>query len=324
MHAITISKPGGPEVLNWSEVPDPVPDSGEVVIDVAATAVNRADLMQRQGKYPPPPGAPEYLGLECSGTIVEVGRGVTDWRVGDEVCALLAGGGYAERVAVPAVQLLPVPAGVSLVEAAALPEVACTVWSNVFTTARFNPAEVLLVHGGASGVGTMALQLGSAYGARVFCTASAAKLDRCTAYGAERAIDYKSEDFVKIVKAETGDHGADIVLDNMGAKYLGRNVDVLAAGGRLIVIGLQGGRKAELDLGQLLTKRGSVSATSLRGRPVVEKAQIVAEVRDHVWPLIEAGRVQPVIDRVLAMQDAAEAHRAIAAGEHIGKVLLVR
>jgi putative PIG3 family NAD(P)H quinone oxidoreductase len=324
MRAITISKPGGPEVLSWDEVPDPEPDSGEVVLEVAATAVNRADLMQRQGKYPPPPGASPYLGLEASGTIVAVGRGVTTWSVGDEVTALLAGGGYAERVAVPAGQLLPVPHGVSLVEAAALPEVAATVWSNVFSTARFEPGEVLLVHGGASGIGTFALQLASAYGARVFCTASAPKLDRCVAFGAERAIDYKSEDFVKIVKAETGDHGADIILDNMGAKYLGRNVDALAVGGRLIVIGLQGGRKAELDLGQLLTKRGSVHATSLRSRPVVEKARIIAEVRDHVWPLVEAGRVQPVIDRVLAIQDAAEAHRVVAAGEHVGKVLLVR
>src|SRR5215218_8589874 len=299
MRAITFSKPGGREVLTWSEVPDPKPESGEVVIDVAASAVNRADLMQRQGKYPPPPGASPYLGLEASGTIVEVGRGVTDWSVGDEVTALLAGGGYAERVAVPAAQLLPVPRGVTLVEAAALPEVAATVWSNVFSTARFQPGEVLLVHGGAGGIGTFALQLGSAYGARVFCTASGPKLEKCLTYGAERAIDYRSEDFVKIVKAETGDHGADIVLDIMGAKYLARNVDVLAPGGRLVVIGL-------------------------RSRPVVEKAKIIAEVRDHVWPLIEAGRVQPVIDRVLAMQDAGEAHRVVAVGEHVGKVLLVR
>lgn len=324
MHAITFAKPGGPEVLTWAEVPDPEPSSGEVVIEVAATAVNRADLMQRQGRYAPPPGASEILGLEASGRIIELGRGVTQWSVGDEVCALLAGGGYAERVAVPAAQLLPVPDGVTLVEAAALPEVVCTVWSNVFSVARFNPGEVLLVHGGASGVGTIALQLGSAYGARVFCTASAAKLDRCKTYGAERAIDYKTEDFVEVVKSETGGHGADIVLDNMGAKYLARNVDVLSTGGRLVVIGLQGGRKAELDLGQLLTKRGSVISTSLRGRPVVEKGQIVAEVRDHVWPLIEAGRVRPVIDRVLALQDAADAHRVVAEGEHVGKVLLVR
>jgi putative PIG3 family NAD(P)H quinone oxidoreductase len=324
MHAITISKPGGPEVLRWSEVPDPEPQAGEVVIDVAATAVNRADLMQRQGKYPPPHGAPEYPGLECSGTIVAVGRGVTAWRVGDEVCALLAGGGYAERVAVPAAQVLPIPDGISLAEAAALPEVACTVWSNVFSTARLNPGEVLLVHGGASGVGTFALQLGSAYGARVFCTASAAKLDKAQAYGAERAIDYKSEDFVQVVQDETGGHGADVVLDNMGAKYLQRNVDVLATNGRLVVIGLQGGRKAELDLGMLMAKRASVTSTSLRARPVVEKAQIVAEVRDHVWPLVAAGRVLPVIDRALAMQDAAEAHRIVSASEHVGKVLLVR
>jgi putative PIG3 family NAD(P)H quinone oxidoreductase len=324
MHAITIARPGGPEVLTWSEVPDPQPQAGEVVIDVAASAVNRADLMQRQGKYAPPPGAPEYPGMECSGTIVAVGRGVSEWHVGDEVCALLAGGGYAERVAVPAAQVLPIPDGVSLLEAAALPEVACTVWSNVFSTARLNPGEVLLVHGGASGVGTFALQLGSAYGARVFCTASAPKLERARAYGAEVAIDYKTQDFVQVVKDETGGHGADVVLDNMGAKYLGRNVDVLATNGRLVVIGLQGGRKADLDLGALLTKRASVTATSLRGRPVVEKAQIVAEVRDHVWPLVSAGRVSPVIDRALAMQDAAEAHRVVAASEHVGKVLLVR
>jgi putative PIG3 family NAD(P)H quinone oxidoreductase len=324
MHAITIARPGGPEVLTWSEVPDPQPQAGEVVIDVAASAVNRADLMQRQGKYAPPPGAPEYPGMECSGTIVAVGRGVSEWHVGDEVCALLAGGGYAERVAVPAAQVLPIPDGVSLLEAAALPEVACTVWSNVFSTARLNPGEVLLVHGGASGVGTFALQLGSAYGARVFCTASKPKLERARAYGAEVAIDYKTEDFVQIVKDETGGHGADVILDNMGAKYLGRNIDVLATNGRLVVIGLQGGRKADLDLGALLTKRASVTATSLRGRPVVEKAQIVAEVRDHVWPLVSAGRVRPVIDRALAMQDAAEAHRVVAASEHVGKVLLVR
>jgi putative PIG3 family NAD(P)H quinone oxidoreductase len=280
--------------------------------------------MQRQGKYAPPPGASPYLGLEVSGQIAQLGRGVVGWSVGDEVCALLAGGGYAERVAVPAAQLLPIPHGVSLIEAAGLPEVVCTVWSNVFSVARLNPGEVLLVHGGASGVGTIALQLGSAYGGRVFCTASASKLDRCKAYGAERAIDYKSEDFVAIVKAETGDHGADVVLDNMGAKYLGRNVEVLANGGRLVVIGLQGGRKAELDLGLLLTKQASVAATSLRARSVVAKAQIISEVRDHVWPLVEAGRVQPVIDRALAMQDAGQAHRVVAAGEHVGKVLLVR
>jgi putative PIG3 family NAD(P)H quinone oxidoreductase len=324
MHAITITKPGGPEVLQWTEVPDPEPAAGEVVIEVAATAVNRADLMQRQGRYPPPPGAPEYPGLECSGRIVALGRGVTSWSVGDEVCALLSGGGYAEKVAVPAAQLLPVPFGISLVEAAALPEVVCTVWSNVFSTARLNPGEVLLVHGGASGIGTLALQLGTAYGARVFCTASKAKLERCVAYGAERAIDYKTEDFVQVVHDETGGHGADVVLDNMGGKYLGRNVDVLSTGGRLVVIGLQGGRKAELDLGKLLAKRASVTATSLRARPVVEKAQIIAEVRDHVWPLIEAGRVQPVIDRALALQDASEAHRVVGASEHVGKVLLVR
>ncbi|HEY0485869.1 MAG TPA: NAD(P)H-quinone oxidoreductase [Mycobacteriales bacterium] len=324
MHAITIREPGGPDVLEWSEVPDPEPGSGEVLIDVAATAVNRADIMQRQGYYPPPPGASEVPGLECSGTIAALGRGVTGWKVGDEVCALLSGGGYAEKVVAPAGQLLPVPRGVSLHEAAALPEVACTVWSNVFGVAHLSPGEILLVHGGASGIGTFAIQLATAYGARVFTTASKTKHDRVLAYGADRAIDYRTEDFVEIVRAESGGYGADVVLDNMGAKYLARNVDVLARNGRLVTIGLQGGTKAELDLNALLRKNGTVAATSLRARPASEKAQIVAEVREHVWPLIEAGRVRPVVDRALAMQDAPEAHRTVESSDHIGKVLLVR
>jgi putative PIG3 family NAD(P)H quinone oxidoreductase len=324
MHAIVIREPGGPEVLEWAEVPDRELGSGEVLIDVVASAVNRADIMQRQGYYPPPPGASEVPGLECAGRIAAVGRGVTDWKVGDEVCALLSGGGYAEKVAVPAGQLLPVPRGVELHEAAALPEVACTVWSNVFGIAHLSPGEILLVHGGASGIGTFAIQLATAYGARVFTTASKAKHERVLAYGADRAIDYRTEDFVEVVRAESGGYGADVVLDNMGAKYLAKNVDVLARNGRLVTIGLQGGTKAELDLNALLRKCGSVTATSLRSRPVSEKAQIVAEVREHVWPLIEAGRVRPVVDRVFAMQDAAEAHRYLESGEHIGKVLLVR
>jgi putative PIG3 family NAD(P)H quinone oxidoreductase len=324
MHAIVIREPGGPEVLEWAEVPDPEVGSGEVLIDVAASAVNRADLMQRQGYYPPPPGASEVPGLECAGTIAAVGRGVTGWKVGDEVCALLAGGGYAEKVVVPAGQILPVPRGVALHEAASLPEVACTVWSNVFDIARLSPGEILLVHGGASGIGTFAIQLATAYGARVFTTASKAKHERVLAYGATRAIDYRTEDFAEVVRKESGDYGADVVLDNMGAKYLAKNVDVLARNGRLVTIGLQGGTKAELDLNALLRKCGSVTATSLRSRPVAEKAKIVAEVRDHVWPLVEAGRIHPVVDRVFAMQDAAEAHRYLESGEHIGKVLLVR
>jgi len=323
MHAVTIREPGGPEVLEWTEVPDPQPGPGEVLIDVVASAVNRADIMQRRGHYPPPPGASPYPGLECSGRIAALGRGVRRWKVGDEVCALLGGGGYAERVAVPIGHLLPIPAGVSVEEAGGLPEVACTVWSNVFGTARLTPGEVLLVHGGASGVGTFALQVARAYGARVLCTASAAKLDRCRAYGAERPIDYRTEDFVEVVRTVTGDHGADVVLDNMGGSYLGRNVDVLAIGGRLVTIGLQGGRQGELDLGKLLTKRASVIATSLRARPPAEKAEIVAEVIEHVWPLFADAQIRPVIDRALAMADAAEAHRVVEAGEHVGKVLLV-
>lgn len=324
MRAITISEPGGPEVLTWSEAPEPTPGPGEVLIEVVATAVNRADIMQRQGHYPPPSGASPVPGLECSGRIAAVGEDVAEWSVGDEVCALLSGGGYAERVAVPAGQVLPVPGGVSLAEAAALPEVACTVWSNVFTEARLMPGEVFLVHGGGSGIGTMAIQLARSYGARVFATARSSKHAACIGLGAERVIDYRDEDFVAVVGEATGGHGADVVLDNMGASYLARNLQVLAVGGRLAVIGLQGGRTAELDLGMLLAKRARVGASGLRSRSSAEKAVVVAAVRDHVWPLIEAARIRPVVDRALAMPDAAQAHRIVEAGEHIGKVLLVR
>ena len=324
MHAVTITEFGGPEVLEWAEVPDPELRPGEVLVEVEASAVNRADLLQRQGHYPPPPGASHIPGLECSGRIAEIGPRVTGWQVGDEVCALLAGGGYAERVAVPAGQLLPVPKGVSVAEAAALPETTCTVWSNVFAIGRLSPGDIFLVHGGSGGIGTMAIQVAAAYGARVFATSSAAKLDRCRALGADRAIDYESEDFVAAVRGATGDYGADVVLDVIGGKYLGRNVDVLAKNGRLVVIGMQGGTRGELDLGVLMAKRASVTATTLRARSVGEKSQIVSEVREHVWPLIEAGQIVPIIDRAVAMPDAAEAHRAMEAGEQTGKILLVR
>ncbi|MFQ1003170.1 NAD(P)H-quinone oxidoreductase [Modestobacter sp. SSW1-42] len=327
MRAVTISEPGGPEVLGWGEVPDPVCGPGEVVVDVAAAAVNRADLMQRQGNYPPPPGASDVLGLECSGVISEVGAEVTGWAVGDEVCALLSGGGYAERVAVPAGQLLPRPAGVELATAAALPEVTCTVWSNVFMLAGLRAGDVFLVHGGSSGIGTMAIQLAARAGARVAVTAgSPEKLAFCRELGADITVAYRDEDFVEAVRTATGGHGADVVLDNMGAAYLARNVDVLADGGRLVVIGLQGGARAELDLARLLAKRGSVTATALRSRPATGpggKAEIVAAVRREVWPDVERGVVRPVVDRRLPMSRAGEAHALLEASTHIGKVLLV-
>ncbi|MGV9322753.1 NAD(P)H-quinone oxidoreductase [Streptomyces sp. NPDC003660] len=323
MHAITVSEPGGPEKLNWTEVPDPVPGPGEVLVDVAATGVNRADIMQRQGAYPAPPGASPYLGLECSGRIAALGPEVSGWAVGDEVCALLTGGGYAEKVAVPAGQLLPVPKGVGLVQAAALPEVVCTVWSNVFMVAHLRPGELLLVQGGAGGIGTMAIQVAKAIGARVAVTAgSRAKLDFCAELGADILINYHEQDFVTALERATDGAGADVILDNMGGgEYLDRNVRALATNGRLAIIGLQGGTKGELDIAALLMREGTVTATSLRARPLKEKAAIVAGVREHVWPLIESGKVRPVIDQELPMRDAAEAHRAMDSS-HIGKVLL--
>jgi putative PIG3 family NAD(P)H quinone oxidoreductase len=327
MRAVTVPEPGGPEVLTWAEVPDPVCGPGEVIVDVEASAVNRADLLQRQGFYPPPKGASEILGLECSGVISEVGDGVTDWSVGDEVCALLSGGGYAERVAVPAGQLLPRPAGVELATAAALPEVTCTVWSNVFLLARLRRGESFLVHGGSSGIGTMAIQLAARAGARVFTTAGTAeKLAVCRELGADVSINYRDEDFVERVREETDGAGVDVVLDNMGAKYLARNLEALATGGRLVIIGMQGGTKAELDLGLLMRKRGSVHATTLRSRPATglgSKAEVVAAVRHDVWPDVERGVVRPIVDRRLPMARAAEAHRIVEASEHVGKVLLL-
>jgi putative PIG3 family NAD(P)H quinone oxidoreductase len=323
MHAITITAPGGPEVLTWAELPTPVPGPGEVLVTVTASAVNRADLLQRQGFYPPPPGASDVLGLECSGTVAALGPDVAGWSVGEECVALLAGGGYAEQVAVPVGQLMRVPAGVDLLSAAALPEVACTVWSNVVMLAGLRAGETLLVHGGAGGIGTFAIQAARALGARVAVTAgSAEKLERCRELGAEILVSYRDEDFVESVREATGGHGADIILDNMGAKYLARNVDLLATGGRLVVIGLQGGTRAELDLGTLLGKRASVSATTLRSRPLEEKAAICAAVVEQAWPLVESGAIRPVVDRVLPMRDAELAHRAVEAGEHVGKVLL--
>ncbi|BBB01304.1 putative oxidoreductase [Actinacidiphila reveromycinica] len=305
------------------EVEDPRPGPGEVVVDVAAAGVNRADVSQRQGLYPPPPGAAPYPGLEVSGVVSALGIGVKGRRVGDEVACLLAGGGYAERVAVPAAHTLPVPAGVSLRDAAALPEVACTVWSNVVDRDALREGETLLVHGGGSGIGTFAIQLGKALGASVVVTARAAKHDRLRALGADLAVDYTTEDFVLATKEFTSGAGADVILDIIGAKYLADNVEALAPNGRITVIGLQGGRKAELDLALLLNRRGSVSATSLRARPRADKSRIVAGVEREVWPLVEAGTVKPVVHTALPLAEAAEAHRLIEASDHVGKILLL-
>jgi len=323
VHAIVVTEPGGADALAWQEVPDPVAGPGEVIVDIAAAAVNRADILQRQGFYPPPPGAPEWLGLECSGTVAQLGAGVTSLSVGDEVCCLLSGGGYAERVAVPAGQAMPIPAGVDLVTAAGLPEVACTVWSNLVMTARLQRGDWLLIHGGGSGIGTMAIQVARALGARVAVTAgSPQKLTACEALGAEVLIDYREQDFVEVIAAETGGRGVDVILDNMGAAYLERNIACLAAGGRLVVIGMQGGVKAEMDLGVLLRRNGTVHATTLRGRSPEQKAEICAQVERHVWPWISAGIVKPVVDRVIPLKDAADAHRALEAGDVTGKIVL--
>ena len=323
MRAISITEPGDADVLQITDVEAPSPGPGQVLLDTAAAGINRADVMQRMGHYPPPKGASPLPGLELSGTIREVGPGVEDWSVGDEVCALVDGGGYAEQVLAPAAQLLPVPAGVSLVDAAGLPEVACTVWSNVFMTANLRPGEVFLVHGGSSGIGTMAIQLAKAAGARVAVTAgSEDKLAVCRELGADITINYREQDFVEEVRAATDGHGADVLLDNIGAKYLPRNVDLLATSGRIVVIGLMGGRKGELDLGMLLRKRAAVIATSLRARPAEEKATIVAAVREHVWPLIEDGAVRPIIHGTHPLDRAADAHREMEESGHIGKILL--
>jgi putative PIG3 family NAD(P)H quinone oxidoreductase len=290
---------------------------------VAAAGVNRADLLQRQGFYDPPPGASPYPGMECSGTVAAVGEGVTGWAEGDPTCALLSGGGYASQAAVPAGQLLPVPAAVSLVEAAALPEVVCTVYSNVFMGARLTAGETFLVHGGSSGIGTMAIQLAKHAGATVAVSAgSKEKLEACRELGADILINYKDEDFVAALKEATNGHGADVILDIVGAAYLARNVDALAADGRLAIIGMQGGVKAELNIGMLMTKRCSVLATTLRARPPEQKAKIVAAVREHVWPLVESGAVRPVVYRRLPIAEAPEAHRIMAASSHTGKILL--
>jgi putative PIG3 family NAD(P)H quinone oxidoreductase len=321
MIAVIAPDPGGPEALVLTDLPDPVAGPGEVVIDVVASALNRADLLQRMGFYPPPPGATDVLGMECAGRIRAVGEGVTEWSVGDEVCALLASGGYAEQVAVPAGQVMRVPAGLSLVQAAALPEVAATVWSNVFMVAHLKPGETFLVHGGAGGIGTFAIQLAKALGARVFTTAGTPeKQELCLSLGADRAISYRDEDYVAILR-EAG--GADVILDNMGAKYLDGNVKALATEGRLVIIGMQGGVKGELDIAALLGKRGAVIATSLRARPSAEKSAICRGVEEYVWPLVEDGTIRAVVDAEFGLADVAAAHTLMESGDHTGKIVLL-
>ncbi len=321
MHAIVLRDFGGPEMLDWTEAPSPQPGPGEVLVEVAAAGVNRADVLQRQGFYPPPPGASEILGLECSGVVAQVGDGVTQWRPGDRVCALLSGGGYAEEVTVPATQVLPVPPNLDLYAAAALPEVACTVWSNLVMGAHLHSGQLLLIHGGASGIGTHAIQVAKAKGATVAVTAgSQAKLERCADLGADVLINYRTTDFVAALPRP-----ADLVLDIMGAAYLERNVDALAPDGRLIVIGMQGGIKGELNLATLLAKRATVTATSLRGRPATgrsSKAEVVADVREHLWPLVSDGTVRPVVAAELPITEAGDAHRLLDADTTVGKVVL--
>lgn len=324
MRAVIITQPGGPEVLRLEEVPDPVPGRGEALVAVAAAGLNRADVLQRQGHYPPPPGSPPYPGMECSGRIIELGPEVAGWQVGDEVCALLGGGAYAEKVAVPQGQLLPVPDGVSLVDAAALPEATCTIQGTVYQMAHLAPGETFLVHGGAGGIGTFAIQIANAEGCTVACTAgSPEKLARCRELGADLAISYRDEDFTAAVLEFTGWHGADVILDIMGASYLARNLDALATWGRLVGIATRGGSRAEVDLGLLMLKRATIVAATLRTRTVAEKAEVVAATREHIWPLISAGKVIPVIHAVLPMSEAAEAHRMLDDGSHVGKILLV-
>jgi putative PIG3 family NAD(P)H quinone oxidoreductase len=329
MRAITVHKSGDSNALRWTAVPNPRPTQGQVIVRVAATAVNRADLLQRAGSYPPPPGASHILGLECSGTIVELGPGVRDWKVGDEVCALLAGGGYAELVAVPVGQLLRIPAGLDHYAAASLPEVACTVWSNLVVGAGMRRGQVLLVHGGAGGIGSHAIQVATAMQVRVAATAgSDEKLALCRELGAQCAINYKEQDFVAEIKSFTGGfshQGADVILDNMGAKYLSRNLDALAPDGRVVVIGLQGGRVGELDFAKLMAKRGAIMGTTLRARPETgrsSKAEVVREVAEHVWPMVEAGQVKPIVYTELPITEAEQAHELMESGQVMGKVVL--
>jgi putative PIG3 family NAD(P)H quinone oxidoreductase len=323
MTAIVAPTPGGPEALLKVERPVPRPGHGEVLIKIAAAGLNGADLTQRMGRYEMPPGATDILGLEASGTIVALGDGVTQWKAGDEVCALLIGGGYADYVAAPAVQCLPVPRGVTLVEAAGLPEVVITVWLNVFELAALRPGERILVHGGASGIGTMAIQLAHALGSRAYATAgSPQKCSRCESLGAVRAIDYRREDFVAVIAQETGGAGVDVILEMVGGDYLARDMTALAFGGRVAIIALKNGSKPAFDFSIFQRKDARMMGSRLRPRSITEKARLVAAVRKAVWPLIEDRKVKPVIDKTFAFKDVAQAHAYMESGAHVGKVLL--
>lgn len=323
MRAVEISGPGGPEVLRPVERPVPRPGPGELLVRVAAAGVNRPDVLQRLGLYPPPPGASDLPGLEVAGTVAAIGEGVGGWREGDAVCGLVAGGGYAAYCAVPAPQCLPIPRGLSAVEAAGVPETFFTVWTNVFERGALKPTESLLVHGGTSGIGTTAIQLAKAFGARVFATAgSPAKARACEELGADRGIDYKAEDFVAVVKELTGGTGVDVVLDMVGGDYLARNVDCLAPDGRHVSIAFQRGPKGTLNLMWVMQKRLVLTGSTLRPRPVAEKGRIAAALHEKVWPLLEGGLVRPRIYRTFPLEEAAAAHALIESGEHVGKVIL--
>lgn len=324
MIAIEISRPGDPDVLVPVERPLPAPAEGEVLIQVAAAGVNRPDIMQRLGRYPPPPGASDIPGLEVAGTIEALGDGVTGWRGGDRVCALVTGGGYAEYCVAPAAQCLPAPQGLDLVSAAAIPETFFTVWTNVFERGRLRAGETLLVHGGSSGIGTTAVQLARARGARVFATAgSREKCAACERLGAERGIDYHVEDFVSIVKELTGGRGVDVVLDMVGGEYFARNLETLAIDGRLVEIATLRGSKAELNIQFMMQRRITITGSTLRIRSIEEKGAIAAALRAEVWPLLDAGTVKPIVHARFALRDAAAAHRLMESGAHIGKLVLV-
>jgi len=324
MIAIEIREPGEPDVLVPVERPMPVLNDGEVLIKVAAAGVNRPDVFQRRGRYAPPPGASDIPGLEVSGVIEALGRGVHEWSVGDAVCALVTGGGYAEYCAAPASQCLPVPRGMDIVTAAGIPETFFTVWTNVFQRGRLQPRELLLVHGGSSGIGTTAIQLAKARGSRVFVTAgSAEKCTACERLGAERAINYRDADFVAVLRELTGGRGVDVILDMVGGDYFARNIDALAVEGRLVEIATLHGVKADVNIQTIMGRRLTITGSTLRSRPVAEKAAIAAELRQHVWPLLESGTVKPIVHATFPLREAAEAHRVMESSAHIGKLLLV-